>query len=105
MDGVAGADERSRTSDLLITNQLLYQLSYVSNGLNYRVLRLARQIKWFASFARHGRKPRGYWLPGHAMPRGKLGLAAGVPYANNVCNATPGSSARMNASPTKNVFT
>ena len=24
-----GADERSRTSDLLITNQLLYQLSYV----------------------------------------------------------------------------
>ncbi len=23
-----GADERSRTSDLLITNQLLYQLSY-----------------------------------------------------------------------------
>lgn len=25
-----GADERSRTSDLLITNQLLYQLSYIS---------------------------------------------------------------------------
>ena len=25
----SGADERSRTSDLLITNQLLYQLSYV----------------------------------------------------------------------------
>ena len=25
----AGADERSRTSDLLITNQLLYQLSYI----------------------------------------------------------------------------
>gem|GEM_PF-3429061 len=24
-----GADERSRTSDLLITNQLLYQLSYI----------------------------------------------------------------------------
>ena len=24
-----GADERSRTADLLITNQLLYQLSYV----------------------------------------------------------------------------
>ncbi len=28
----SGADERSRTSDLLITNQLLYQLSYVSPG-------------------------------------------------------------------------
>ena len=26
---VHGADERSRTADLLITNQLLYQLSYV----------------------------------------------------------------------------
>ena len=25
----SGADERSRTSDLLITNQLLYQLSYI----------------------------------------------------------------------------
>ena len=24
-----GADERTRTADLLITNQLLYQLSYV----------------------------------------------------------------------------
>ena len=28
----SGADERIRTADLLITNQLLYQLSYV--GLN-----------------------------------------------------------------------
>jgi hypothetical protein len=27
-----GADERNRTSDLLITNQLLYQLSYISEG-------------------------------------------------------------------------
>ena len=26
-----GADETNRTSDLLITNQLLYQLSYISN--------------------------------------------------------------------------
>ena len=29
-----GAVERSRTSDLLITNQLLYQLSYNSLGRN-----------------------------------------------------------------------
>jgi hypothetical protein len=28
----SGADERNRTSDLLITNQLLYQLSYISEG-------------------------------------------------------------------------
>jgi hypothetical protein len=27
---INGADERNRTSDLLITNQLLYQLSYIS---------------------------------------------------------------------------
>ncbi len=27
-----GADERIRTADLLITNQLLYQLSYVGLG-------------------------------------------------------------------------
>ena len=27
-----GADETNRTSDLLITNQLLYQLSYISNA-------------------------------------------------------------------------
>ena len=29
--GFLGADERNRTSDLLITNQLLYQLSYISD--------------------------------------------------------------------------
>jgi hypothetical protein len=27
-----GADEQIRTADLLITNQLLYQLSYVGTG-------------------------------------------------------------------------
>ena len=33
IDGVPeyGADDRSRTYDRLITNQLLYQLSYISN--------------------------------------------------------------------------
>lgn len=30
----SGADERSRTSDLLITNQLLYQLSYISEDVH-----------------------------------------------------------------------
>ncbi len=28
-----GADERSRTLDLLITNELLYQLSYIGSGM------------------------------------------------------------------------
>ena len=28
MEGICGASERDRTSDLLITNQLLYRLSY-----------------------------------------------------------------------------
>ena len=30
--GIAGADGRTRTADLLITNQLLYQLSYVGSA-------------------------------------------------------------------------
>jgi hypothetical protein len=30
---IIGADEANRTPDLLITNQLLYQLSYISNAL------------------------------------------------------------------------
>ena len=30
--GKAGADGRTRTADLLITNQLLYQLSYVGTS-------------------------------------------------------------------------
>ncbi len=30
-----GADERNRTSDLLITNQLLYQLSYISTAAGF----------------------------------------------------------------------
>ena len=34
-----GADNRDRTGDLLITNQLLYQLSYV--GLHIRLYRRA----------------------------------------------------------------
>ena len=29
----SGADAQTRTEDLLITNQLLYQLSYISEGL------------------------------------------------------------------------
>ena len=30
-----GADEKNRTSDLLITNQLLYQLSYISQKVKF----------------------------------------------------------------------
>ena len=32
---VGGAGERTRTSDLLITNQLLYQLSYTSEAREF----------------------------------------------------------------------
>ena len=32
---VFGADERNRTVDLLITNELLYQLSYIGLVKNY----------------------------------------------------------------------
>ena len=35
-----GADERNRTADLLITNQLLYQLSYVGPIKNNRCMSL-----------------------------------------------------------------
>ena len=31
----SGADETNRTSDLLITNQLLYRLSYISSGVYF----------------------------------------------------------------------
>jgi hypothetical protein len=37
-----GAEDRSRTDDLLITNQLLYQLSYFGLML-YRLYRCARR--------------------------------------------------------------
>lgn len=33
--GFIGAEEVSRTPDLLITNQLLYQLSYFGNAVKY----------------------------------------------------------------------
>ena len=33
--GASGAGKRNRTPDLLITNELLYRLSYSGAGLNY----------------------------------------------------------------------
>jgi hypothetical protein len=33
--GYVGAGEMNRTPDLLITNELLYRLSYTGNVLNY----------------------------------------------------------------------
>ena len=38
-----GAGDRSRTRDLLITNQPLYRLSYASNSRNSRQDQLAKQ--------------------------------------------------------------
>ena len=37
-----GADDRTRTGDLLITNQLLYQLSYIGGLAGTRVTGRAR---------------------------------------------------------------
>lgn len=39
-----GAEERNRTSDLLITNQLLYRLSYFGVGRHYRSCRAGLAI-------------------------------------------------------------
>ena len=39
----AGADERSRTPDLRITNALLYQLSYIGNSDHLRRATKRRQ--------------------------------------------------------------
>ena len=53
------ADERTRTADLLITSELLYQLSYV--GLLRCVSisqRMAAFIRWRANLARPRRAPR-----------------------------------------------
>jgi hypothetical protein len=41
----SGAGERSRTLDLLITSQLLYQLSYTGDEVNYALMCLVRQLK------------------------------------------------------------
>ncbi len=40
---LSGADNRSRTYDLRITNALLYQLSY-TGGLMFRVVKKAGQV-------------------------------------------------------------
>src|SRR5512137_1354154 len=48
---VLGAAEWTRTTDLLITNQLLYQLSYSSEGADYRSLPERRPNG-------HNRRPR-----------------------------------------------
>ncbi len=46
-----GADERSRTFDLLITNQLLYQLSYIGeNVVHFRQYGVRRQACFIRDF-------------------------------------------------------
>ena len=45
---VFGADERNRTVDLLITNELLYQLSYIGLVKNY--IRASRALNSFLDF-------------------------------------------------------
>ena len=55
-----GADERTRTADLLITNQLLYQLSYVGAthperllgpfGITCKAAHVSTRIAWGSAF-------------------------------------------------------
>ena len=40
-----GADETNRTSDLLITNQLLYRLSYISEARNFIKERSQQEVE------------------------------------------------------------
>ena len=50
---LSGAPTRTRTADLLITNQLLYQLSYRGTGRSFRRLaQILQEEKWqiFCSF-------------------------------------------------------
>ena len=67
-----GAAERTRTSDLLITNQLLYQLSYCSLGLE-------RIASWGVAPVRQARTLRLGWESvnaaalQHGQRRGGLG--------------------------------
>ena len=44
---VGGAGGRTRTPDLLITNQLLYQLSYTSTERSINIAQKKRFVKWF----------------------------------------------------------
>ena len=68
-----GANEGTRTPDLLITNQLLYRLSYVGNvccrrhpdPIHYRE---ARHIRQAFSCGARGRKPLDSPVPVYARP-------------------------------------
>ena len=51
IEGVLGAGGRTRTPDLLITNQLLYQLSYTSSAATIGILAQAsKNVKCFFEF-------------------------------------------------------
>jgi hypothetical protein len=43
--GISGASERDRTSDLLITNQLLYRLSYAGLGGSIKLNESGTSVK------------------------------------------------------------
>jgi hypothetical protein len=65
-----GADGRIRTGDLLITNQLLYQLSYVGadRSLSPKPARCGRD------------EARATLAPGYGARQGRRGVAGGRPY-------------------------
>ncbi len=57
--GLSGAGERIRTPDPLITNQLLYRLSYASEYMGAILGILARRIKY--RYTTHGSRDCPSW--------------------------------------------
>ena len=56
-----GADETNRTSDLLITNQLLYQLSYISQNMHHRTAKIANEEPSDYMYLGWDRQARGFY--------------------------------------------
>ncbi len=55
---IFGADSRTRTDDLLITNQLLYQLSHISISRSISILHFFGNVKLFFASGEKFRKKR-----------------------------------------------
>src|SRR5690554_2576356 len=82
---IHGAGTRSRTRDLLITSQLLYQLSYTGAGMHY--------IEWAGSVKHRPQKKPGGTVGGNSLSLcGSAGvgllLASSLPSKNSAINGT-----------------
>ena len=85
MKRLSGADERSRTADLLITNQLLYQLSYVSTPETRSRPSAGRRR---GSPGRQRGRPAPVFIA-KAVETGKLSSAESVPPAEQSTSRRP----------------